>query len=352
MKKIHKLALMAIIAVLAATGCGNGNKSGGSSAKPAESAAGASSAASGKTLKIGLVTDVTGVNDKAFSQLAWEALTKAKADLGVEVKYLESKTDADFVSNLSQFVKNGYDLTWGTGFVMSDAVQKVAKENPNTKLAIVDNEVKEPNVRSVLFSEQEGSFLVGVIAGLMTKTNKVGFVGGMEIPVIAKFEAGFKAGVSAVNPEAKVIINYTGAFDKPDLGKAAASVIYNDGADIIFHAASATGAGVFNEAKDRFQKGQRVWVIGVDRDQSLEYGDDITLTSMMKRVDEAVYRVTKELNEGSFEGGTTLQLGLKENGVGIADTSSKNVPADVLAKVEAYKQKIIGGEIQIQIPQK
>ena len=346
MKKFKLLTLTFAIAFSSLlAGCGS-DKPAASSSSPAGSA---TSEASGKPLNIGLVTDVTGVNDKAFSQSAWEALSKLNKDLGVQVRYLQSKTDADFVPNLSQFVRNDYDLTWGTGFVMADAVKKVAQENPDAKLAIVDNEVDEPNVRSVLFSEQEGSFLVGVIAGSMTTTGKVGFVGGMKIPVIAKFEAGFKAGVAAVNPNAEILVNYTGAFDKPDLGKTAASVLYNDGVDIIFHAASATGAGVFNEAKDRFHKGQRVWVIGVDKDQSLEYGDDITLSSMMKRVDEAVYRVSKEMAEGDFQGGTTLQLGLKENGVGIADTSSKNVPADVLAKVEEYKQKIIDGEIQIPV---
>jgi len=346
MKKFKLLTLTFAIAFSwLLSGCGS-DKPAPSSSSPAGSP---TAETSGKPLNIGLVTDVTGVNDKAFSQSAWEALVKLRQDQGIQVRYLQSKTDADFVPNLSQFVRNDYDLTWGTGFVMADAVRKVAQENPDAKLAIVDNEVDEPNVQSVLFSEQEGSFLVGVIAGMMTTTGKVGFVGGMKIPVIAKFEAGFKAGVAAANPDAEILVNYTGAFDKPDLGKTAASVLYNDGVDIIFHAASATGAGVFNEAKDRFQKGQRVWVIGVDKDQSLEYGDDITLSSMMKRVDEAVYRVSKEMAEGHFQGGTTLQLGLKENGVGIADTSSKNVPADVLAKVEEYKQKIIDGEIQIPV---
>jgi len=326
------LALSLVVA-----GCGNTKEGNGSNGE------------GGSGVQIGLVTDVTGVNDKAFSQSAWEALQRVKTDSGADIKYLQSKTDADFVPNLTQFVKSGYDLTWGTGFVMADAVRKVAKENPNAKLAIVDNEVDEPNVQSVLFSEQEGSFLVGVIAGLMTETGKVGFVGGAEIPVIAKFEAGFKAGVKEANPDAEIIVNYTGAFDKPDLGKTAAATIYNEGADIIFHAASATGAGVFNEAKDRYNNGQRVWVIGVDRDQSLEYGDDITLTSMMKRVDEAVYRVSQDLIEGNFGGGTTLQLGLKENGVGIAETSSKNVPEEVLKEVEVYKQRIIDGEIVITV---
>jgi len=166
--------------------------------------------------------------------------------------------------------------------------------------------VEAPNVASITFAENEGSFLVGVVAGLMTKTNKIGFVGGIEIPVIKRFELGFVEGVKAVNPDAKVTINYTGAFDKADLGKAAAASLYNDGADIIFHAAGGTGNGVFNEAKERNKAAaadKKVWVIGVDKDQSLEFGDDVTLTSMLKRVDEAVYRVSKELIEGNFPAG-------------------------------------------------
>ncbi|CAH0120385.1 Membrane lipoprotein TmpC [Paenibacillus sp. CECT 9249] len=340
MKRLSWLSVVFMLFVsMIVSACNSGKSAGGTEQNEGN--------AGQQSVRIGLVTDIGGVNDKAFSQTAWEALEQIKKDKGADIKYLQSKTDADFVPNLSQFVKNGYDLTWGTGFVMVEAVQKVARDNPNAKLAIVDNEVDEPNVKSVLFKEHEGSFLVGVIAGLMTESDKVGFVGGMKIPVIAKFEAGFKAGVKAVNPDAEIIVNYTGAFDKPDLGKAAAATIYNAGADIIFHASSGTGAGVFNEASDRLKQGKRVWVIGVDRDQSLEYGDDVTLTSMMKRVDEAVYRVSEELIDGTFEGGTTLELGLKENGVGIADTSSKNVPEDVLKQVEEYKEKIVNGEIEV-----
>ena len=172
-----------------------------------------------------MVTDIGGVNDKSFNQSAWEGLTHLKKETSANVKYLESKSDADYTPNLNQFVKDGYNLTWGIGFLMGDAIKTVATQNPNAKLAIIDNVVDAPNVESVTFAEQEGSYLVGVVAGLTTKTNKIGFVGGIDIPVIKRFEAGFVAGVEAVNPNAKVIINYTGAFDKPDLGKAAAATI-------------------------------------------------------------------------------------------------------------------------------
>lgn len=308
------------------------------------------STVNGKDFKIGMVTDIGGVNDKSFNESAWEALEKLEQETGATVKYLQSKTDADYIPNLNQFVKGNYNLTWGIGFIIEKALKTVAQQNPKAQLAIIDNVVDMPNVASVTFAEHEGSYLVGVVAGLMTKTNKIGFVGGMDNPVIKRFETGFAAGVKAVNPQAEVKINYTGAFDKPDLGKSAAATLYNGGVDIIFPAAGATGNGVFNEAKDRKRTGKNIWVIGVDKDQSIEFGSDITLTSMVKRVDEAVHRVSLEVITGKFEGGKTTILGLKDNGVGIADTSNVNVPADVLKKVDEYKQKIISG--QISVPQK
>ncbi|CAM2988733.1 BMP family protein [Paenibacillus sediminis] len=332
MNKVFKLSLVMVLAMsVILAGCGSKSSSSNKSG-----------------IKIGMVTDVGGVNDKSFNQSAWEALEALNKDKGINIKYLQSKSDSDYNPNLNKFVKDNYDLTWGIGFSLGDAVKQVATENPNSKLAIIDSVVDAPNVQSVTFAENEGSFLVGVVAGMMTKTNKVGFIGGAESPVIKRFEVGFKAGVAAVNPNAEVKITYAGAFDKPDIGKSLAATLYNDGADIVFPAAGSTGNGVFNEATSRNkQGGSKVWVIGVDKDQSLEFGDDVTLTSMVKRVDEAVKKVTQEVIDGTFQGGKTEVLGLKQNGVGLPDTSKKNVPADVLAKVEEYKQKIISGEIKV-----
>lgn len=340
MKKVTTILTTIVLAAsLTLAGCG---------AKP-EAGKGNEAAGnqSGKDFKIGMVTDTGGVDDKSFNQSSWEGLQKLEADTGAPVKYLQSKGDADYIPNLNQFVKGGYSLTWGIGFMMGDAIKTVADQNPNSHLAIIDNVVEAPNVASITFAEHEGSYLTGVVAGLMTKTNKIGFVGGAKIPVITRFEAGFKAGIAAVNPDAKFIPNYTGAFDKPDLGKAAASTMYNDGVDIIFHASGQTGNGVFNEAKERIASGKKVWVIGVDKDQSLEFGDDVTLTSMIKRVDEAVIRVSKELIDGKFPGGQVTTLGLKEDGVGIAESSKKNIPDDVWKKVDEYKAKIVSGEIKV-----
>lgn len=337
MKKSFKLTVvMLLVLTVVLAGCGKKNNNEGSAAE-------GKSGNSAKSVKIGMVTDVGGVNDKSFNQSAWEGLQSLE---GASTEYLQSTKPEDYVSNLNKFVKGGYALTWGIGMDLGEAVGQVAKQNPDAKLAIIDAVVEGDNVKSVTFSENEGAFLVGVVAGKMTKSNKIGFVGGSQIPVVQRFEKGFAAGVAAVNPNATVTANYTGAFDKPDLGKTAAATFYNDGYDIVFQAAGATGTGVFNEAIARNKAGQKVWVIGVDKDQSLEFGDDVTLTSMIKRVDEAVKRVSQEVIDGTFKGGQEV-LGLKENGVGIADTSSKNVPQDVLDLVEEYKQKIISGEIKV-----
>ncbi|MFB5267936.1 BMP family protein [Paenibacillus enshidis] len=343
MKKFYSMSLVLLLAIsVILAGCGNKNQ-GAATENGGQAADGGEAAKS--DIKIGMVTDVGGVNDKSFNQSAWEALEALQTETGAEVKYLQSKSDQDYDPNLNQFIKGGYNLTWGIGFNLANAIKKAADENPNSNLAIIDSVVDAPNVKSVTFAENEGSFLVGVVAGKMTKTNKVGFVGGQDSPLIKRFEIGFAAGVKAVNPNAQVVVNYTGAFDKPDLGKAAAATIYNNGADIIFHASGGTGTGVFNEAKSRVKSGQQVWVIGVDKDQSLEFGDDVTLTSMVKRVDEAVKKVSKDVVDGTFAPGTET-LSLKDNGVGLPETN-KNVPQDVLDVVEEYKQKIISGEVKV-----
>ncbi|HEY2494434.1 MAG TPA: BMP family ABC transporter substrate-binding protein [Paenibacillus sp.] len=350
MKRWMKLLLpVVLIFTLALTACGQkgNNKDESTEGAKTNGAAVNDNKQDLKKLKVGMVTDLGSVNDKSFNQSAWEALQQLKEDYDFDVKYLEPKTDGDVVPNLNQFVKAGYDLTWATAFTLADAVTQLSKENPDSMFGIVDSDLILPNVAAVSFKEQEGAYLVGVIAGLTTKTDKIGFVGGMDIPVIKRFEAGFREGIKAVNPDAKLIVNYTGLFNRVDMGKSAASTMYNDGADIIFHAAGLTGNGVFNEAKERNSKGGKVWVIGVDKDQSLTFGDDITLTSMVKKVDEAVYQISKSLAEGNFPAGKVTTMGLKEKGVDIAPTSVKNVTPEVLAKVEEYRGKIISGDIVV-----
>lgn len=309
---------------------------------------GTTSTSDGEQASIGMVTDLGSVNDKSFNQSAWEGLQKLKEDHGYDVKYLEPQSDAEVEPSLLQFVNNKTDLTWATAATLEDAVKNIAETNPDAKLGIVDSALEGvANVVSVSFKENEGAFLAGVVAGTMTESDKVGFVGGMEIPVIQRFHAGFAAGVKAVNPDAEVLVNYVGAFNRVDMGKSAAATMYDAGVDIIFHASGGTGNGIFNEAQERFNAGKQVWVIGVDKDQSLEFGNDITLTSMMKYVDQAVYDISHEALTGQFPGGEVVRLGLNENGVGLADTSDINVSQEVLSKVEEYKEEIINGNIEV-----
>ncbi|QPA32109.1 BMP family lipoprotein [Thermaerobacillus caldiproteolyticus] len=313
-----------------------------------------------KGFSVAMVTDVGGIDDKSFNQSAWEGLQKFGEDNGLKkgrggYDYLQSQSDSDYATNLNKLVRSDYDLIYGIGYLMADAVGQIAEQKPKGKFAIVDSVVNKPNVASITFKENEGSFLVGVVAGLTTKTNKIGFIGGMEIPLIEKFESGFRAGVKAVNPKAKVEVQYAGAFDQADKGKAIASSMYASGVDIIYHAAGATGNGVFSEAKDLKTKdpNREIWVIGVDKDQAPEgvvkaggKTYNVTLTSMVKRVDVAVYDVAKKTKEGDFPGGKTIEYGLPENGVGIAPTQD-NIKPEVLKAVDEWKQKIIKGEVKV-----
>jgi basic membrane protein A len=236
---------------------------------------------------------------------------------------------------------------------MQNDVQKIAEQNPKAHLGIIDavavdkNNKPLKNVASMTFKEQQGSFLVGVVAGLTTKTNKIGFIGGINSALIKKFENGFKAGVKTVNPKAQVYVQYAGAFNASDKGQSIASTIYTKGADIIYVSAGDTGNGVFKEAKNRAKNGKKVWVIGVDKDQYAQgLPQNVTLTSMVKRVDKAIYDVASKAKQDKFPGGQVLEYGLKENGVGLAPTT-KNVSKKALDAVNKYKQKIIDGSIVV-----
>nr|WP_239530082.1 BMP family ABC transporter substrate-binding protein [Sporolactobacillus spathodeae] len=308
-------------------------------------------------IKVAMVTGIGGVNDKSFNQSCWEGLTRFAKDNNLktktDVKYLESTQDSDFTPNLNQLVMQHYNVVIGIGFQIQPDLQKVAEQHPKQNFALVDSVAVDKNnkllknVANLTFKEQQGSFLVGVVAGLTTKTNKVGFVGGMNSALIKKFENGFKAGVKAVNPKATIYAQYAGAFNAPDKGRSIASTLYTEGADIIYAAAGDTGNGVFTEAKNRTKNGKKVWVIGVDRDQYAQgLPQNVTLTSMVKRVDQAIYDVSTKAKNGKFPAGKVLEYGLAEKGVDIAPTT-KNVKPAVLKQVQAFKKKIIDGSIVV-----
>ena len=347
-KKIGILASLGLTATLILSGCGDTKEATGtdSGTKDANKKA--------PDFSVAMVTDVGGVDDKSFNQSAWEGLQAfgkdnnlKKGDGGFD--YLQSKSDADYNTNLNKLVRRDFDLVFGIGYKLQASVEEISKQKQDKKFAIIDSVVEQPNVASVLFKEQEGSYLAGVTAALMTKTKKIGFVGGMESDVIERFEAGFVDGVKAVDPTIKVDVQYTGAFDKAELGKTTANRMYSSGVDIIFHAAGGTGNGVFAEAKELKTKDPKanVWVIGVDSDQYEEGAvgeDNITLTSMLKRVDVAVQDLSKLALEDKFPGGKTTTYGLAENGVGLADSRGA-IPEDVLKQIKEYSDKIASGEV-------
>jgi basic membrane protein A and related proteins len=222
-------------------------------------------------------------------------------------------------------------------------METAAKDNPDQKYAIIDSAYEETpeNLVGVLFKAEQASFLVGYIAGKMTETGKVGFVGGEEGFIIDGFDYGFHAGVKQANPDAEVLRQYVGGFNDVAKGKAIATQMYQGGADVVFHAAGAAGDGVIEAAKE-----QDKWAIGVDKDQSSLAPENV-LTSAVKRVDNAMFNIAKELQEGNFPGGETVVYGLEDGGVDIAPTSDKHVPEDILKEVEDLKQKIIDGEIEV-----
>jgi basic membrane protein A and related proteins len=307
------------------------------------------------SLKVGLSTDEGGLNDKSFNQAADEGVKKGKAEFGIEYSAIESKTKDDYEPNLQALIDNGAGLIFGVGFQMEAAVTKIAKVNPKTKITIIDDVIALPNVESIVFKAEEGSFLVGVIAGKMTKTGKVGFIGGKDMSLINAFEYGFYAGVKSVNPEAAVnLLNrkytvYADSFADTNKGNEAAKQLYGKGCDIIYHAAGGVGIGLFQAAKVLKSKGENVWAIGVDMDQAVILPEfkSVILTSAMKRVDIGTYSAVKDYVNSNFKAGKTVVLGLKEGGVGIAPSSNKNVPASILKIVDKYSNLIKTGVIVV-----
>ncbi len=302
-------------------------------------------------IKVGLVFDVGGRGDKSFNDAAYRGLERAQKEFGLEVKFIEPTQAADKDTGLRALAEAGYDIVFGIGFLFSDAILGTAKEFPEIKFACIDYDLKPgetlpDNLVGLKFREEEGSYMVGAIAALLSKSGKLGFVGGMDIPLIHKFQAGYEAGAKAVRADAQVLVNYAGvtpeAFKDPSKGKELALTQLAAGADVIYHASGSTGLGVFQAAKD-----QSKLAIGVDSDQFHEMPGTV-VTSMIKGVDVAVYDTIKAAAEGKFKGGVSI-FGLKENGVGyVYDDNNKGmIPKEIIDKVEELRKKIIAGEIQV-----
>ncbi len=296
--------------------------------------------------KVGLVLDRGGKDDKSFNTSAYTGATKAEKELGIELKYVEATDNNSIESLLRNFAQKKYDLIIGIGFAQADAVKKVAALFPQTNFAIIDGEVKAANVRSLLFEEHEGSFLVGAAAAMKSKSGVVGFLGGMDIPLIRRFQKGYEAGVKYVNPKATVINNYVGvtgeAWNNPTKAKEMALSQIGKGADVIFHAAGASGSGLFDAAADK-----KIFAIGVDSNQNwIKPG--VVLTSMLKRVDVAVFETIKDAQAKKFTAGV-VRFGLKDSGVDWAldENNEKLWSPDEKQKLNQIKKMIISKKITV-----
>jgi basic membrane protein A len=294
--------------------------------------------------KVGLVLDRGGKDDKSFNTSAYEGTMQAKSKLGVYVKYVEAADDNAFEPSLQSFAKRDFDLMIGIGFAQKEAVKKVAAQFPKKHFAIVDAEVDAPNIRSLMFQEHEGAYVVGAIAALTSKTGKIGFVGGMDIPLIRRFEMGYEAGAKKANPQAIVMANFVGitsaAWNNPPKGKELAVSQYDAGADVIFAAAGASGLGVFDAAEEK-----KKFAIGVDANQDWTKPGFI-LTSMLKRVDLAVYSTIEEAKAGKFMGGLK-RFGLVDKGIDYSvDRYNEKILSEAVRKrADELKAEIIAGKI-------
>lgn len=296
--------------------------------------------------KVGLVLDRGGKDDKSFNSSAYEGATRAKEKVGVFVKYVEAADDNAFEPMLRAFAQRDFDLIIGIGFAQKEAIKKVAAQFPKKHFAIIDAQVDEPNVRSLMFEEHEGAFLVGAIAAMTSKTGKIGFVGGMDIPLIRRFHMAYEAGAKKINPQITVLANYVGitseAWNNPPKGKELAITQYDSGADIVFAAAGASGLGVFDAAEEK-----RKFAIGVDANQDWTK-PGLILTSMLKRVDQAVYTTIEESKSGAFAGGVK-RFGLANKGIdySVDQYNEKILTEAVRKRADELKADIIAGKIDV-----
>jgi len=334
-------AAFVLLLGIVAVGCGDDDDSTSSGGSGATS----ESTPEAKSIKVGLVTDIGGLNDRSFNQLANEGLEKAKSDLGVETRVLTSKSNADYVPNLSTLAQQKYDLVIGVGFLMADALDTVAGKFPDTNFAIIDNSQatlkhKPTNVRGLLFAEQEPGYLAGYVAGLYTKDKGgdqvISSVGGLKIPPVDHYIAGYQAGAKAANSGIKTLNGYSQDFVDQAKCKEIALNQIAQGSQVVFQVAGQCGLGALDAAKEKGVLG-----IGVDADQG--YLGDHILTSAQKKVDVSVFETAKAAQDGSFKGGEDQIFDLKTDGVGLGKLNAEGQKyADQIDKV---KQDIIDGKI-------
>ncbi|AUW96556.1 BMP family lipoprotein [Streptococcus pluranimalium] len=344
-KKIVGIGL-ASVAVLTLAACGN---RGGSKSDKDDAG-----------LKVAMVTDTGGVDDKSFNQSAWEGLQAWGKDNGLEkgkgFDYFQSTSESDYANNLDTAISSGYQLVFGIGFALHDAIEKAAEDNPETNFVIIDDVIEgKDNVASATFADNEAAYLAGIAAAKTTKTKTVGFIGGMESDVITRFEKGFEAGVKSVDDSINIKVDYAGSFGDAAKGKTIAAAQYAGGADIVYQVAGGTGVGVFSEAKSLNEgkaESEKVWVIGVDRDQKDEgkytskdgKESNFVLASTLKEVGKTLELISTQAKDNKFPGGDVTVYGLKDGGVDIATT---NVDEATVKEIEKAKEQIKSGEIKV-----
>ncbi|HFU4489213.1 TPA: BMP family protein [Streptococcus suis] len=347
-KKLVGLGVVSLAALTLAA-CGSRTSTSSSSESSSDSA-----------VKAAIVTDVGGVDDRSFNQSAWEGMTawgeENSLTENTDYTYFQSASESDYVTNLDSAVSGGYNLIFGIGFALESAIAEVAPNNPDTHYVIVDSVVPDQdNVVSVGFADHEASYLAGVAAAKSTKTNHIGFIGGMEGVIIDRFEAGFVAGAKSVNPDIKVTVDYAGSFADAAKGQTLAAAQYAAGADVIFHASGGTGNGVFAAAKSENEtrnEADKVWVVGVDRDQSAEgeytskdgKSSNFVLASTLKQVGTSVKDIANKALAGEFPGGEVLQFTLADGGVELAET---NLSTEASEAVAAAKKAILDGSVTV-----
>lgn len=308
-------------------------------------------------VKAAMITDTAGLGDKSFNDLTWSGFEKARDELGIEVKVLESATQNDYESNLDQLAAAGYSPLCATGFLLTETVSKLSTAYPETMFFNIDGffDPVPDNVVGVGFKENEGSYLAGVVAGLATKDtfddrlnsdNVIGFVGGMDVPLIRKFQAGYEAGAKSVNPDVKIVALYTGSWNDVAKGKELGLSLIEQGADVIYAAAGGCGEGTVRACQEK-----GALFIGVDADQynTIANSGDVMLTSMMKNIDIVVFDLLEQFVDGKFPAGTMAVFGLKEGGVGLApwhDFEDK-VPQAIKDAVAQASDDIISGAVTV-----
>jgi basic membrane protein A len=355
MIKSKKLLAVGVIAALGLAACGSDDDSDSSSNDtPAgtEAPAGTDGEMAESDATVGVVFDITGRGDRSFNDAAGAGLDQAVEELGVTGIESTPTGDGDRAERVQGLVDDGAGLVVGVGFLFGDAITAAAEGNPDTSFAIVDSVVEAPNVASLVFAEEQGSFLVGAAAALKSQTGTIGFIGGVENDLIQKFEAGYVAGAQAVNPDIEVLTNYItqppdfGGFNDPARAKEIAAAQYEAGADIIYSAAGSSGLGSFEAAAEAGEPGE-VWAIGVDSDQYNLVAPELQpyiLTSMLKKVDVATFDTIAAYEDGSFAGGVQV-FDLASDGVGYS--TSGGFIDDITADLDALAQQIIDGEVEV-----